>query len=163
MGLFHRMVEGEIKLKRGRADREGYEEMISIDLCNTQTNKYFGLCLITPKSPMTHLILMELADLLRSRLYSLLTQQDQEGETTRKSFRRMAYPIIRQCVDEIAEMFGEDATVSVDLNLECYGQRSMSHLYKADLKIAFGVVREGQWKTVVLGEGWQEQMMEWLA
>lgn len=138
-------------------------KMISIDLCNTHTNKYFGLCLITPKSPVTHLILMELADLLRSRLHPLLTQQDQEGEMTRKEFRRMAYPMIRNGIDEIAEMFGEDATVTVDLNLEGYGQRSMSHLYQADLKIAFGVVREGEWKTVVLGEGWQEQMLEWLA
>jgi O6-methylguanine-DNA--protein-cysteine methyltransferase len=112
---------------------------------------------------MTHLILMEVADLVRSHLHPLLTQQDQEGEMTRKGFRRMAYPMIRQCVDEIAEMFGEDATVTVDLNLECYGQRSMRHLYQADLKIAFGVVREGEWKTVVLGEGWQEQMIEWLA
>ena len=78
-------------------------------------------------------------------------------------FCTMTYPMVRKCVNDIAEFFGEDATVSVDLNLDYHRERSMLHLYGADLNIAFGVVREEGWRTVVLGEGWQEQMMEWMA
>jgi len=146
---------------------------ITIDLCNKNTGKYFGLCLIEPKSPMTHLVLMELADLLRTRLHAVLTQKDQEGEMTpvesfrsqrsEYEFREMAYPAVRTCVEEIAELFGEDATVSVDLNLDYHGQRSMIHLYEAELDVAVGVMREEGWHKVVLGEGWQEQMLEWMS
>lgn len=135
--------------------------MITIDLCNKRTNKYFGLCLIEPKSPMTHLVLMEMADLVQTRLHAVLTHQ--EEDMTPVGFRKMAYSAVRTCVEEIAGLFGEDATVSVDLNLDYHKERSMIHLYQAEWEVAMGVMREEGWHTVVLGEGWQEQMMEWMA
>jgi hypothetical protein len=39
----------------------------------------------------------------------------------------------------------------------------MIHLYEAELDVVMGVMREEGWHKVALGEGWQEQMMAWMA
>ena len=123
----------------------------TIDLCIQNSGKYFGLCMVDIKSPMTYDTLSNLSHLVHNRLQSLIHHRQEgqegqeEGECNMFRFREETYSMIRGCVDDVAQFFGEDAVVYMDLNLDYHRSRAMTSLYQKDLTLMLGRMQEEGW------------------
>lgn len=136
---------------------------IRIDLRNLTSDRIFGLCMIDNKSPITREVLEEFVHLLYTRLHHLLTHLDQEGEMDSDGFSETNYHTICQCIQEIEQFFGEDATVAIDLNLDYYREHAVAHLLGCQLQVEMAVMRDVGWVSCPLVEGRLDEAMALMA
>lgn len=105
---------------------------------------------------MTHETLMELIHMLQSDLHFIMTHVNQEGELEEDVFCQTSFQTILDVKDHVANFFGEDATVTLDRNVEFYRDACMDILFHSSLQLTMGVPipseEEAHWEYTVLSE-----------
>lgn len=140
----------------------------SIEFSKRDTGSLFGLFVITMKDvKMTHETLMELVHMLQSDLHFILTHTTQEGELDEEVFCQTSFQKILDAKDRVANLFGEDATVTLDRNVEFYRDACMDMLFHTPLQITMGTPvfseDEGHWEYTVLSEPTMDRIIQLLS
>jgi len=141
----------------------------SIEFSRTSTDDLFGVFVITMKEvKMTTEVLMELIAMLQTRFHFILSHSQQEGELEEEMFCETAYQQIIHTKDQIANFFGEDATVTLDRNVEFYRDACMDMIYRASLQLTFGApIMNGEedrhWEYSSVSESTMERVMNLLS
>lgn len=133
--------------------------VFNLSFSHRTTGLLCGIFDIQMKVPLSEEAFWDMLHKVETRLHFVLTCQSQEGRVEQGVFCSTGFRDVLQCMEEVAAMFGEDATVTLDRNMEFYREEGMENLYGWDIQLVIGAPPhggEGNWLFIEL----QEQAMD---
>lgn len=133
--------------------------IFTISFSSRQTGSLCGIFDVQMKTTLSEETFWEMLRRVETRLHFALTYRQQEGHVEEEVFCDTSFRDVLQCIEEIGSLFGEDAVVRLDRNMEFYRQAGMENLYHWDVELAIGaprieagIVQQGAWDFVPLNE-----------
>jgi hypothetical protein len=131
----------------------------TISFSSRHTGYLCGIFDVSMNVPLSQETFWEMLHLVETRLHFVLTHRRQEGQVGEQTFCDTGFRDVTQCVEEVASLFGEDATVKLDRNMAFYREAGMENMYEWDTELVVGVPRQmeggiphGAWGFVALQE-----------
>ena len=132
----------------------------TITFCIRETGNLCGAVDVRMKAPLTEEIYHAVSRLAETRFHFILTHTQQEGILEESTFCSTSFQDLLLAVEEIGELFGEDATVELDRNMDYYREAGMDSLFRKEVVLNVGAPdrrerADGSWDFVPMEEGWE--------
>lgn len=132
----------------------------TITFCIQESGALCGAVDVRMKVPLTEEMYQTVRRMVETRFHFILTHAQQEGVLEESTFCSTSFRDLLLAVEEIGELFGEDATVELDRNMAYYREAGMDSLFRKVVVLNVGAPQrrehaDGSWDFVSMEEGWE--------